>query len=63
MSKILRTITGVPWFVTNSYMHRNSNVPIITDEMKKKVSRYVTKVLSHSNARGRRFRSKNKCGR
>jgi hypothetical protein len=34
-SKILRSITGAPWHVTNKSLHDDLNIPYITDDIKK----------------------------
>ncbi|KAH8366867.1 hypothetical protein KR084_010520 [Drosophila pseudotakahashii] len=53
-SKILRTITGAPWYVRNDNIHRDLGILPVKDEILKQKASYLTKLTSHPNqlARG-----------
>lgn len=48
-SKILRTITGAPWYVRNSNIHRDLNVPLVKDEFLKMKMKYIERLENHPN--------------
>ena len=48
-SKILRIITGAPWYVRNSNIHKDLNVPFVREEIKKATTNYAKKLLNHHN--------------
>lgn len=53
-SKILRTITGAPWYVRNENIQRDLNIPSVRDEIAKIMEKYNSKLSTHPNhlARG-----------
>ena len=48
-SKILRTMTGAPWFVRNDNIHKDLNIPSVKAEFEKIRRKYTNKLLSHVN--------------
>lgn len=48
-SKILRYITGDPWFIRNDNIHKDLNIPSVRDEIEKYCSKYISKLASHPN--------------
>jgi len=48
-SKILRTITGAPWYVRNENIHRDLNVIYVKDEIARQKASYNIKLSSHPN--------------
>lgn len=48
-NKILRLITGDPWFIRNANIHKDLNIPLIRDEIKTFSSKYVRKLATHPN--------------
>lgn len=52
-SKILRTITGAPWFIRNDNIHRDLNIPTVQEEVKEYCQRYVSKLRDHPNTLAR----------
>lgn len=54
-SKILRIITGAPWYVRNSNIHKDLDVKMVKDELERATRRYATKLCSHPNILARRL--------
>lgn len=48
-SKILRSITGAPWYIKNENIHRDLLVPMVKTEFKKSRLKYVEKLKNHVN--------------
>ena len=48
-SKILRIITGAPWFVRNDNIHKDLNIPEVKAEFSKFKEKHLTKLQSHVN--------------
>lgn len=48
-SRILRQITNAPWYIRNSNIHNDLNIPTIKDEINNYCSKYVSKLSQHSN--------------
>lgn len=48
-SKILRLITGAPWYFKNSNLHKDLNIPKIFDEAREISFKYVKKLIEHPN--------------
>ena len=48
-NKILRLITSAPWYIKNSNIHRDLNMPLVTEEIAKYAGTYLTKLESHPN--------------
>jgi len=48
-SKILRIITKAPWFMRNHLIHRDLNVNLIANEIRKITERYRSKLETHPN--------------
>ncbi|KAH8316575.1 hypothetical protein KR067_010719, partial [Drosophila pandora] len=48
-SKIMRTITGAPWYVRNENIHRHLNILPVKDVIAEQKEKYFSKLLSHSN--------------
>jgi hypothetical protein len=49
-SKILRTITNAPWYVSNQTIHVDLHVPFIKDVIQEKSIKHHEKLERHSNA-------------
>lgn len=49
-SNILRNITGAPWFVRNSNIHRDLEVPMVQEEILSQCTRYSMRLRRHPNA-------------
>jgi hypothetical protein len=45
-SKVLRTITNAPWYVSNYTLHNDLQIPFITVEIK----RYYNRLIGHENS-------------
>lgn len=54
-TKILRTITGAPWYVRNANIHKDLNVPPVKDEIAEKKEKYLNKLSTHPNQLARRL--------
>ena len=52
-SKILRTITGAPWYMSNERIHRDLEIPYVKEEFNTVKERYTHKLRSHSNSLAR----------
>lgn len=48
-NKILRMITGAPWYVKNSNIHKDLQVPLVKCEILNYVDKYLTKLETHPN--------------
>lgn len=48
-SKILRAITGAPWFVRNQNIHSDLNIPMVKDEISSIKKKYSDKLKVHPN--------------
>lgn len=48
-SSILRSITGAPWFVRNSIIHKDLNIPFIEEEIMRYSQIYKRKLSEHPN--------------
>lgn len=47
--KVLRQITGAPWFVTNEILHCDLNIATVKEETKKTADKYRSKLDNHPN--------------
>lgn len=56
-SKILRTITGAPWYFKNSNLHKDLNIPKVVEEARKNSFNYVKKLIEHPNPLARNILS------
>ena len=52
-SKILRMITGAPWYLRNSNIHKDLQIPLVKDELASLLQKYECKILNHPNALAR----------
>lgn len=48
-SKVLRTITNAPWYVSNFTLHTDLHVPYVTDEIRKLSVLYNQRLQGHDN--------------
>lgn len=48
-SKILRNITGAPWFIRNSNIHKDLQIPTINEEIHSSKSNYLSRLQAHPN--------------
>ena len=48
-SKILRTITNAPWYVTNHTLHTDLNIPYVSDVINERINKHLSKLESHPN--------------
>ena len=48
-SKLLRLITGAPWYLRNNNIHNDLNVPTVKEEIKNVCTKYVSKLANHPN--------------
>lgn len=48
-SKILRIITGAPWYIRNANIHEDLNMPTVEEEVKTYCRCYVSKLYDHPN--------------
>lgn len=48
-SKILRIITGAPWYISNHTLHNDLNIPYITDVVRIHATKYRNRNVGHSN--------------
>ena len=48
-SKILRTITNAPRYVTNHTLHTDLNIPYESDVINERINRHLSKLESHPN--------------
>jgi hypothetical protein len=49
-SNILRTITYVPWYVSNYTLHSDLQIPFITEEIKRYSTLYYNRLIGHENS-------------
>ena len=52
-SKILRMITGAPWYLRNSNIHKDLQVPLVKDELDTLLQKYNVKITNHPNVLAR----------
>jgi len=48
-SKILRTITNAPWYVTNHTLHTDLNIPYVSAVINERINKHLGKLESHPN--------------
>jgi len=48
-SKILKAITGAPWYVRNDNIQRDLNILPVRDKMAQTMESYYNKLLTHPN--------------
>jgi len=48
-SKILRTMTGAPWYVRNDNIHKDLNIPTVKAEFEKMSQKYTTRLQNNIN--------------
>jgi hypothetical protein len=48
-SKVLRTITNAPWYVSNFTLHNDLHIPFITEEIKGYSTLYHNRLIGHEN--------------
>ncbi|PNF15276.1 hypothetical protein B7P43_G00932 [Cryptotermes secundus] len=48
-SKILRTITNAPWYVSNHTLHTDLKTPHVTEVIRENSTKYFNKLENHSN--------------
>jgi len=48
-NKILRQITGAPWFIKNANIHKDLQMPVVTDVVRKFIDKYKAKLQHHPN--------------
>jgi len=48
-SKILRTITNSPWYVTNHTLHTDLNIPYVSEVINERINKNLSKLESHPN--------------
>jgi len=48
-SKILRTITNAPWYVTNHTLPTELNIPYVSEVINERINKNLSKLESHSN--------------
>lgn len=48
-NKVLRTIVDAPWYVTNSVIHRDLNVPTVKEVIKSASIKYSERIAVHPN--------------
>jgi hypothetical protein len=49
-SKVLRTITNAPWYVSNYTLHNDLQIPFITEEIKRYSTLYYNRLTGHENS-------------
>jgi hypothetical protein len=49
-SKVLRTITNAPWYVSNFTLHNDLQIPFITEEIKRYSTIYYYRLIGHENS-------------
>jgi hypothetical protein len=49
-SKILRSITNAPWFVSNRTLHNDLHIPFVTTEISRLSKLYHQRLAGHQNA-------------
>ncbi|PNF19306.1 hypothetical protein B7P43_G07495 [Cryptotermes secundus] len=48
-SRVLRTITNAPWYVSNRTLHNDLQVPYVTDEIRRLALLYKRRLQGHDN--------------
>jgi hypothetical protein len=48
-SKVLRTISNVPWYISNFTLHNDLKIPFIADEIKRYSTIYYNRLIGHEN--------------
>jgi hypothetical protein len=48
-SNVLRSITNVPWYVSNLTLHKDLQIPFVTEEIKKHSTIYHSRLIRHEN--------------
>ena len=48
-SKILRTITNAPCYVTKHTLHTDLNIPYVSDVINERINKHLSKLESHPN--------------
>ena len=48
-SRVLRTITNAPWYVSNRTLHNDLQVPYVTDEIRRLAQLYKHRLQGHDN--------------
>jgi hypothetical protein len=48
-SKILRSITGAPWYVSNQTLHTDLRIPFVTEEIRRLYHLYHSRLAHHPN--------------
>jgi hypothetical protein len=46
-SKILKTIADVPWFVSNYTLHKDLNIPYVSEVISERTDKHLNKLVSH----------------
>jgi hypothetical protein len=49
-SNVLRTITNVPWYVSNFTLHNDLQIPFISEEIKRYLILYYNRLIGHENS-------------
>ena len=48
-SKILRTITNAPWYVSNHTLHTDLNIPYVREVINERIDKHLNKLEYHPN--------------
>jgi hypothetical protein len=48
-SKLLRTITNAPWYVTNHTLHADLHIPYVREVFQERIANHRTAIASHPN--------------
>ena len=48
-SKLLRTITNAPWYVTNHTLHSDLHIPYVREVFQERIANHRTTIASHPN--------------
>ena len=48
-SKVLRMISAAPWYISNSIIHHDLNIPTVQAEIRRFCERYKDRLENHSN--------------
>ena len=62
-SKILRKITGAPWYVRNEVIHRDLNMLLVKELFNTINTKYFNKLASHNNQLTRNLREEKSTSR
>lgn len=49
-NKVLRNIVNAPWYTRNKDIHRDLNIPLVVDEIKKMAAKHEERLHHHPNA-------------